>query len=85
MFLAKGPAIRIRHLLSASASSDPVLGDWRMIFGNTTVVAISGSDGTYMVAATEPRPGNGLDVRAVRGYGGRVRPTASQDLDALEA
>jgi uncharacterized protein (DUF2147 family) len=39
---------------TASASSDPVVGDWRVTFGNTTVVAISGSGGTYTVTATEP-------------------------------
>jgi hypothetical protein len=39
---------------SASASSDPVVGDWRVTFGNTTVVAITNSGGTYTVTATEP-------------------------------
>jgi hypothetical protein len=39
---------------SASASTDPVVGDWRVTFGNTTVVAITNSGGTYTVTATEP-------------------------------
>lgn len=39
---------------SASASTDPVVGNWRVTFGNTTVVAITSSGGTYTVTATEP-------------------------------
>jgi hypothetical protein len=49
-----GSTITMLEPASASASSDPVVGDWRVTFGNTTVVAISDSGGTYTVTATEP-------------------------------
>jgi hypothetical protein len=41
--------------MSATASaSDPVVGDWTVTFGNTTVVAISYSGGIYTMTAKEP-------------------------------
>lgn len=49
-----GSTITMLEPATASASSDPVVGDWRVTFGNTTVVAISNSGGTYTVTATEP-------------------------------
>lgn len=49
-----GSTIAMLEPASASASPDPVVGDWRVTFGNTTVVTISNSGGTYTVTATEP-------------------------------
>jgi hypothetical protein len=39
---------------AAAESSDPLVGNWTVTYGNTTVVAISSSGGTYSVTATEP-------------------------------
>ena len=49
-----GSTITVLEPASASASTDSVVGNWRVTFGNTTVVAITNSGGTYTVTATEP-------------------------------
>jgi hypothetical protein len=38
----------------AALTSDPVVGDWNVTYGNTTVVTISESGGVYTETSTEP-------------------------------
>ncbi len=38
----------------AASTSDPLVGDWYITYGNTTVVEISESGGVYTGTATEP-------------------------------
>jgi uncharacterized protein (DUF2147 family) len=38
----------------AASTSDPIVGDWHVTYGNTTVVKISESGGVYTETSTEP-------------------------------
>lgn len=39
---------------ATSSTSDPIVGDWLVTYGNTTIVAMSYSSGVYTETATEP-------------------------------
>jgi hypothetical protein len=39
---------------ATSSTSDPIVGDWLVTYGNTTVVAMSYSGGVYTETATQP-------------------------------